>query len=370
LRKSLFILFVFCLCILSCTEEYTHHADNYINELVVQGLISDVPEDCEVQLFRSVDFNSQDILSEKDAIVYVTDNNGDICEFNEIKDGIYKPTKNWKAEKNNDYFLTIVTKNGSEYVSEIVSLNSVPRIDSIYAVYSEVYSFQESKYIKGINICVDFSWENGKDYFLRWNYIETIKIWQKWQALNLPNVSYDPCWQDQRSTEVVIFDTKKAQSNSVKQFTVKHLTEFNYQPYFGFSIQITQNSINKKVYNFWQMVKENSEKNGSLYGNIPYTAIGNIECNTDHNKKVFGYFDAYSNVKKRLYLKAPIFDIPFTDINVGCEARTVLPSELNSWLLENAFFLSQYTYTLSRRCVDCTAYENSTREKPDFWDYL
>ncbi len=369
MRKSLFILFVFCLFILSCTEEYSYHADNYINELVVQGLISDISEDCEVRLVRSSRYNDYEVTDESNAIVYVTDNNGEIIPFTEKEAGVYIPVdENFLGILGNDYYLTVETVEGTEYVSDIVTLNKVPQIDSVYSVYKEIYSFEKKKYIKGIDVCIDFSWDEGKDYFLRWDYIETIKIWPRWEAINI-EAPYAPCWQEKNSSKVITFDTKEVLSNSVKQFTVIHLSEYDYQPYYGYSVLIRQSSIDKKVYDFWQMVKDNSEENGSLFDNIPYSAIGNMECNTDEDKRVFGYFSASSVAKRRTYLKAPIFKIPFMDINEGCIATSVLPSELNSWLLNNAYFLSPYTYTLSRRCVDCEYYHNSIREKPDFWDY-
>jgi hypothetical protein len=369
LKKSLSIIIFYSLCLFSCTEEYSHQADDYINELVVQGLISDVAENCEVRLSRSLRYNDYEFVNESNALVYVSDNYGEIITFEEKEDGVYIPEdKNWKAKTFNEYYLTIITEDGNEFVSEQVTLYDVPVIDSVYALYNEIYSFDNNEYIKGIDICVDFSWEEGKEYFLRWDYIETIKIWPRWEAINI-EAPYTPCWQEKNSTKILTFDTNEVESSSVKKKPVIHLSEYDYQPHFGYSVLIRQSSINKKVYDFWQMVKDNSENNGDLFDNIPYSAVGNIECVSNQSKRVFGYFSASSQVKKRIYIKAPIFEIPFTDINEGCTAKSVLPSELNSWLEENAYFLSPNTFTLTRRCVDCTAYANSTREKPDFWDY-
>jgi Domain of unknown function (DUF4249) len=368
--KITLIILVFTFSI-SCIEEYDYSSEAYEKVLAIQGIVTDNYESTEVILSRSLHLSEESFIVESDAIVYVTDNNGDIIIFTETEPGVYKPSDiNFSGVLNNEYFLTVQTKDGSEYISDIVTLNAVPEIDSLYHVYNEIYSFEEERYIKGIDICVDTHWDEENEYFLRWDYIETIKFWQKWESKDIPNAPYEECWQTKYSKNVVVEETSLFENNRIVKYPVIHFDEYDYEPHYGYSVLIRQHTINESVYKFWEMVKENTEDNGSIFANVPYSPVSNIRCNSNEEKKVYGYFDATCSSEKRFYIKAPVYDIPFADINDHCIATAV---NYEVWQnLGNAFIIDStdnVVYTKQRECVDCTSYERAVRNKPDFWDY-
>jgi hypothetical protein len=367
--KLISLIFVL-LSAISCIDEYEYSAENYDSVLAIQGIVTDTYESTEVILSRSLKLSSEEFIVETDAIVFVTDTKGDIILFTEIKPGIYKPTDtNFSGILNNEYFLTVQTKDGSEYISDIVTLNPVPEIDSIYHIYSETYSFEEEKYIKGVDICIDTKWDEESELYLRWDYIETIKFWQKWETNDLSNSPYSECWQTKYNENVLVEETSIYDNDAIERYPIAHFSEYDYEPQYGLSILVRQHSINESVYKFWEMLKENSEENGNVFAGVPYSPVSNITC-TDSDKKVHGYFDASCSSEKRFYLIAPVYDIPFTDINDDCVATAV---NYEVWRdLDNVYVISSednVVYTRQRECVDCSAYERSQRTKPDFWDY-
>ncbi len=356
---------------ISCIEEYDYSSEAYDRVLAIQGIITDRYESTEVILSKSLRLSEEGFIIESDAIVHVTDSKGNIISFTETEPGIYKPIDiNFSGVLNEEYFLTVQTKDGSEYISDLVTLNEVPEIDSLYHIYNEIYSFEEERYVKGLDICIDAHWDEGKEYFLRWDYIETIKFWQKWESNDVQNAPYAECWQTKYSDNVLVEETSLFENNRLEKYTVVHFDEYDYEPHYGYSILIRQHAINESVYKFWEMVKENSEDNGDIFANVPYSPVSNITCCSDANKKVFGYFDASCSSEKRFYFKAPVYNIPFADINDHCVATAV---NYEVWRdLDNVYVLSSednVVYTKQRECVDCAAYERSNREKPDFWDY-
>jgi hypothetical protein len=366
--SSMFAL-VIMLCI-SCTEEYNFRANSYNNILAVQGEIASDYDHTEVRLSRSTSGFNEDEINESNALVYVTDNDNNIYTFIEIEPGLYKPENiNFSGEISNEFFLTIVTSDGTEYISENVVFNDVPEIDSLYYVYHEIYSFEEENYIKGIDICIDTHWDKEVDYYLYWDYIETIQFWQKWEALGI-EAPYGPCWQTKYANKVKIEETKTHTKNKLTQYEITHIDEYDYQPYYRCRMLVRQRTINKSVYDFWEMVRENNEDIGRVFDKIPYSPLGNIICTSDSDKKVFGYFNAGSVSTKYIYMKAPLFGINFADINDHCKALTTDVSSMFS--LQNAYIISsidKVIYTKKRECVDCAAYENSTRIEPNFWEY-
>ncbi len=356
----------------SCIEEYNYHYDSYDNILAVQGELAADYENTEVKLSRSVNISGKEASDETNALVYVTDKKGSIISFIEIEPGLYKPEDiNFSGEINNEYFLTIETSDGSEYVSDIVTCYDVPEIDSLYYIYHEIYSFEEERYVKGIDICIDTHWDGSDDYYLRWDYIETIQFWQKWESVQAENAPYGPCWQTKYCTNVLIEETKRYDKNELNQYPVIRLDEYDYQPQYRYHVLIRQQTINKSVYDFWEMVRENNEDMGNIFDKIPYSPLGNITCSSDPEKKVLGYFNAGSITTKNIYIKAPVFGINFANINDHC--RTI-NSPIGRQIEEKYVYIitsneSGIFYTKKRECVDCAYYKNSTREKPDFWEY-
>jgi hypothetical protein len=372
-----------------CVEPYDYDQEEYSNILIVQGTISNSNGPYKVYLSRSIALREEKLIKEVNAIVSIIDQFGNIETLTEIEDGLYATDINFKSEIDNEYQLMITTSDMLEYVSEIVKLRKGPDIDSVFVEYKEQYNFEENKNEKGIDIKINTSdFNTDEDIFLKWDYEETWEIKQKWNAKEVDfkeigDVEYffldqntRSCWQVDYSYDIILDNLSTYSSDKIINKKILHLNESSPKPFYGYSILISQKTINKSVYEFWRFLKESNIENGDVFDNIPFNTKSNIQC-CDDNGKVVGYFDASYISQKRMNLKSPIKNVEFKDFNESCIRHT---TNINSFLTEPrnrptfALYViynvleSRISYTSQTRCVDCSISSNLD-EEPDFWIY-
>lgn len=367
---KIFIIFIITtFFIISCIDEYNHNIKDYENILVIQGMITNNDGPYDIFIKKSIPLTGYSSYNEiQDAIVTIRDNNNNEEILTEISPGHYQTSKNGiKGIIGNTYILNVITDDGNVYESDPVTLKEVPKIDSIYPVYKEVYSFEDNKYIKGIELIVETEeWNQGNNYFLRWDYTEVWQTKPKWKAIQTDEEFADTCWQVNSSQETIIENTASYNTNKMKK-SILYIGENSPKPFYKYDIKINQYSINETNYYFWKMLKETSENNGNIYDQVPYSPISNLNCINNENINILGFFDACSVSSKILTLKAPIFDIPFYDFNSVC-TYTNLPledysSDYQGWTYVIEVTQRSITFTFQKYCVDCMEY-STTQYKP------
>ncbi len=389
-RFLLHIVLIFAIITNRCVQPYEHNIDSYENLLVVQGLITNEDGPYEVLLTRTLSIDGDSAIFEEDAIVTIVDQDGNIEVLTEKSPGQYLTRPEFKASMDHEYQLMIRTIDDVEYVSDIVKLLKGPDIDSLYIEYKSAYNFEYDEELEGIEIKLDTKWGDisNENYFLKWDYVATWEIKQKWMANEVEFRNWDDifyfdqnenrksCWSEEQSYDIILEDLSSYNTDELTGKTILHMDETNPRPKYGYSILVKQYAINESVYKFWEFMKENNIDNGSVFDNIPYNPKSNIECNNE-NIKVYGYFDAAYKSVKRLSFKSPVLGIYFQDIYGSCEKQNMTIDEfLNSEYkgFTYAIFVkpellgnpASISFTDQRFCVDCTLFSDS-EVKPDFW---
>ncbi len=380
MKTKFIILFLFISGLFSkCVEPFEHDIQDYQDILVVEGYITSEPGPYTINLSRTVPVNSDKIKKEQEALVRISDNYGNSEILTETSPGVYETSETGiQGVVGRDYTLHINTADGKKYESDPVTLNPVPEIDSLYLTYKESFSFEEGKMIDGIDINIDTKeWSAEKDYYLKWDYEETWKIYPKWPS---DTFGFEPCWNIDYNDDVLIEKSSDFTSNKLTQYPVIHFTEKDYEPFVGYSALIYQYSINKSSFKFWKMVRESSLENGSIFDNVPYNPQSNIYSCDGEEEKVFGYFDAMSVDKKRIYFKSPVLGVEFTYYYDYCDCELQImskPAFYESGHYGEAFIvwedpgmcpLMNVAYTYKQMCIDCSVF-STTDEKPSFWEY-
>ncbi|GEM_PF-2422384 len=386
--RKILLSFIVIITFQTCIEPFDHKIQDYDDLLIVQGIITNQKGPHKVLLTRTLSLNTEDMKYETDAIVTIQDKNGNVEILTEDSPGHYTTRSDFFGEIDNEYQLTIETSDNNVYLSEPVKLRKGPDIENVFTDYREVYSFENDKYEKGIDIKLNTEeFNDDEKIYLKWDYIETWEIKQKWNAkevnfTDFSDVEYfrmdqterKSCWKDDYSYDILLDELSSYQTNNIKNKVIVHLSETSPKPYYGYSILINQYTINKSVYEFWKFLKENNIDNGSVFDNIPYNPASNIEsCNNDLN--VYGYFDATYLSQKRVHLKSPIENVEFVDFNENCNLHVMsIDSFLNAQpnpayaLRVSGDFSIEKTivYSGQRYCVDCSLV-STTEEKPLYW---
>jgi hypothetical protein len=408
LRLRVGILLAIILVICTCIDPYTPNLKGYDSLLTVDALITDSNTSCTVKLTKTMQ-NQNDIPpAVSDASVYLTDDAGNSNTLNNEGGGIYKTdTKEFTGIVGRTYVLHINTSDGNEYESEPGMMQSVSDIDSIYFEKDQQLINNATQSLDGISIYLDS--KGGNNQYYRWSYEETWKfrlpLTKTWNYIKKPFNPDSPilspianvkvfCWKNRKSSEII---TRSANSGSspgiiLKQPVVFIGTDQSDRLIIQYSILITQYSISKKEYDFWNNLQQINEIGGDIFAKQPYTVISNIKNIHNSNERVLGYFQV-SAVKQRrktiayndiIAMNLPLYNYPcqrFTkdrsDVPTGPGSPPPTWDELYSLYCETSDYTFVeplfYSGTLDieklvfarPECSNCQL--TGTSVKPDFW---
>jgi hypothetical protein len=398
--KSILILaavFIFCTCI----DPYTPKLTGYTSLLVVDGLITDANNSYSVRLSRTFQAETAETVKVPDAIVYITDESRNQTDLKYRGNGIYKTdSTGFRGIVGKTYILHIITPEGGEYESEAGLMQSVPDIDSIYIERDQELINNGTGTQAGARIYLDSKEGDGNEYY-RWSYNETWKfkvpLPQKFNYINdttilaVPKIK-DYCWKNKKSDDILIHSVYSGQSGPIKKEPITFIApdksdRFNLQ----YSILVSQYSISKKEYDFWNNMKEVNENGGDIFARQPFTVISNIHNINDPKERVLGYFQVSAVKQKRKTLSfSEIQSLKLPFYNYPCDR---IESEPHDWETEwgpkvtwdqvysiycitstYAFVepkFKPYTNQLdklvftSRECANCEL--TGVSAKPDFW---
>lgn len=362
------VLFLFT----SCTEKFYLEDDSGTSILVVDGKITTQPGPYEVRLFKTVDLIKADSINpERDAIITIHDDKGNMDTFIETAPGIYH-TQNpsFQGKVGTSYWIEIQTSSGIKYESNPETIRPEVSIESIYGIEDDLLLADGNK-ISAVKIQMNAQDPTNQSNYLRWEYNES---WE-WR-----NPYYEPktsnpskiCYPYGRSKNVLIFDGSRQDKKEFFGLTTSTITVEEIKLNYEYFIELSMYSVSLESYEFWKNIQASSQVNGGLYNSIPANSKGNI-CACDSYNPVLGYFEASSvNVKTASFSKAD-FTLKFQDFPPECEDIVMIykdgrPDESifhivrNYWEGEAHVFIVRQNY-----CYDCNF--KYSPNKPSFWPY-
>jgi len=379
MKKYYLIFALFTL--VSCVEEYEPQITGENNMLIIEAMMTDKNEPYEVSLTRSIKLNDFDeIIYEKNAVVVISDQNGNSSTLTEVSDGKYQSNPSELiGELGISYTLTIYTEDGKIFESDPVTLIDVVDIDSVFITYREEYNYEINRMEKGIDINVSTKeWTEDEEYLLKWDFIETSKLVPKYSVMSRPEIPPNrPCYNIEKNNEIITDNTAAYTTNKITKKRIVSFNDDDTKPYFGYSILVRQVALNEAVYQFWEMLEENIEENGDLFDKIPFNPVSNINCVNDEKTKVFGYFNASRVSEQRFSFKPPVFGIYFNNIyDQTCGLISYDLEAFHNYLEGNNMdstdvYVYDYTsgvimFLKNKSCVDCSV-NATTIQEPDYW---
>ena len=383
-----FLLLIFSLIVVGCSEAYNLQTNNYEELLVVEATITNEFKKQEIKITKTSKFENEDVQVESGASVSVNDNKGNSYIFKE-ESGIYVSENEFQAEPNTQYTLSILTSNGKRYESSNQTLTTESKIENITP---EVVNNNEGR---GVEINVKSYDPTNTSKYYRYKYEETYKIiaprWSDTKAvvtgpeeiaLEENSLNTKTCYTTKKSTDIILTSTVNLNEDRVN-FPVRFISDQNYIISHRYSILVTQHVQNLESYNFYRIMKEISGNSGVLSPKQPGILNGNIKCITDNDEKVIGFFDVSSVTSKRIFFNYkdlfPGEEIPpyFTDCtltnylfcfgfsNPPCMGRALI-NGLKDNTLTFFFLNAPIDYLMTPvECGDCTSF--SSNVIPSFW---
>lgn len=378
--QYVFIILIICIAInTSCKKPYDPPAIRADNRfLVIDGtLINSTDSPTVITLSRTVRLTDTTSASspEAGATVSVESNTGRILSFNETPNGIYKSNP-LLLNASDQYRLNITTSSGDRYASDFVEVKQTPPIDSI--------TWQQQNDVM-IYANTHDPLNNTKYY--RWDFTET---WQYRAPLeselgvknglifyvedHLSDQKYN-CWSTDSSTEVLLGSSVALSQDVISMAPIGTVSQNSVKLNVRYSILVKQYAITDKAYQYFQILKKNTENLGSIFDAQPAQLTGNIHSIKNAAEVVIGYFAASSVEQKRLFINNnQVSDWHYLYPGRGCDMITIEQNPVN-YLLYNypdpdysAYYFSGSTGLKINRvsCLDCTL-QGGTNQKPSFW---
>lgn len=360
----------------SCLDPYDPPAiSNPDNLLVVEGIISN--EFSYINLSRTRSFDNDEPLTEQSATVLLESEEGGFSEvMQQTEPGRFVLEASLQTGQR--YRVKINTADQLEFASTYETLLQTPEIDSVSWKYTN----------NGIEVYANTHDPQGNTRYYRWNYQETWEYRANYfssfvyenDELRLREDPVYTCWQTVNSSRILTASTVRLAEDRVAEeplvfYPVDEALRFSIR----YSILVQQYAISKEAFEFWELLKQNTEELGTFFDPQPSQLPGNLRCISNPEVPVVGFISASSVTEKRMFVdnkELPV-KIPSNVLNT-CTLDTIpnTPEELNlafgqmnlAPLLEvlNDFgFIIGYEAS-TQVCGDCRV-RGGTNVMPEFW---
>jgi hypothetical protein len=363
----------------SCREKYTatlKPSDK--SALVVEGFLNAGNGPTTITLTRSYAVNAPgNVPRVTGAQVTVEGNNGTSFSLAETatNSGVYRhPQLTLLNDKL--YRLKIRTTGGKEYLSDYVPVKLSQPIDSInwrwenngVAFFANTHDVaNNSRYYK---------WDYDETWEIITNYYSEIKlVGNTIVHRNMPAEDVSHCWKYDFSRTIMLGSTAQLQSDIAFEIPLFHIAANSERFGVRYSVLVKQSVLTPQAYEYFTLMKKNTEQLGSIFDPLPSELKGNITCLTDPAEQVIGYVTASSQQEKRIFISST--QLPNSNYNFpGCFWRRVPPIidsviKYRPTLMPYAEDLDPLNHVIGYflappLCADCTE-RGGINVKPSYW---
>jgi hypothetical protein len=324
---------------------------------------------------------SKTVQSETNAVVTIEDDANAIIPLTEIKPGIYAAAP-FNLDPAHKYRLSIKTSDAREYLSDYVMVKNSPPIDSV--------GFTAGP--SAMQVYVSSHDATNSTRYYRWDYSETWRF-HSWFNSTVQELDHqiNHCFATDTSTSVLIASTTKLGNDVLSRAPITTVDPVSEKIEEKYSILVKQYALTPDAYAFWENIKKNTQKIGSIFDVLPSQSTTNFHCVTNPGELVVGYLSVGNVSYKRIFITKEQLPATYNPVYPAiCEIDTVFtfhPPE-TPWEKVMTDNYNQHTalYTLVRGlylpppnpfggptaytystvlCVDCTI--RGSRTAPAFW---
>ncbi len=301
-------------CTIACVEPFNLKITTPSEIISIDGNLSDQNREQTIVIKKTLPSNNYGatFLNVEKAKVVVEEDNSNIITCFESKAGTYSLPIGFKTKVGSTYVLKVTLADGTMYQSSIEKMKNTPAITNSTVVFDKKAIKIGDNYSPGHLIYIDSkdNPEKGDNLFWRYKiyenqdvcisceesiYITSPSPLGKCQTLpiyaNTGNV-FDyicsgKCWEIFYSKEINVASDNFSNGNEIKNRLIAQVPFYQNQ---GFLIEVSQQNIDTKAFQFLKQLVEQNQNNGSLIDAPPSPLIGNIKNVNNPKEAVGGYF--------------------------------------------------------------------------------
>lgn len=358
INKLIGYIGIICLLFLgSCIDEIDFEIEEeVIKKTVIQGsVIAGEPSVISVSVGKSADFitanNGSPIV---DAEVLIRDKNGASLIINPSESGKYEAEwvndAAFSIETGKSYQLSVTLRSGEEYLSTFEPLISVPKVTQVDVVFETRQELNEEENIVQVPY-VEFlvhtplrpAPDQPKTY-LKWDLEGNYRFKEIPAAIPFESKT---CFYFEKMSlgKVLTISELDLNQEYLSQYFVMD-TRANHRFANGFYLTVIQQSLSRKAYEYWNMVKQVSERTGSIFEAPPGKIISNIHNENDPEEEILGYFYLTQTDTLRRLIKPADAGSP----REFCFGKVRMEGDRDT-----------------TSCEDCLRFPSSTITQPEWW---
>jgi len=374
-----YILYIIAVISLTtCKTPYTPAPITAVNNyLVVEGFIN-ISDSTYINLSRTVGvMSASTVHPELKAIISIESNTGGSYPLSELGNGVYGGP-NYNLSAANQYRVRIKTSNGNTYTSNFVQTSIAPPIDSV------IWQAQGD----GLHVSINTQDAKNSTKYFRWDYYETWEFYTFATSSAIYNgVTLVPrtpaqqnhhCWGYDSNASVLLASTATLSNQDIAlNEPITFIPISSEKLSWEYSILVKQYALTTDAYEYWTLLKKNTEQLGSIFDAQPSASIGNLQNVNNPAEPVIGYISAGTVSQTRIFinrytqLPQPYYVAYFDNDpynQYSCNLDTGLPPASAIWGLKPEIIAATGTDGSGYEppaCADCTLRGSST--KPSYW---
>lgn len=378
MKRSIYIWMVVLVitCLHACKEPYFPEVIEAPNSfLVVDGMVKVGGDSTIIRLTRTRNLvDSNVVVTENEAFVVLEGDKGGYFVFSRLGNGYYG-TSPLTLNKDEKFSLKILTRDNKEYRSAFIPVKPTPVIDSV-------------SWVRDTSITVRVSTHDpaGNSRFYRWEFEETWEYNSFYESilgydygLNQtffldPKDYLNRCWSSERSTAILLASTNNQAEDVVENLPVTTIVQGSDKASVRYSILVKQYALTKEAFEYWQLLRKNTNELGSIFGNQPAELISNLKCVSNPDEPVVGFVSISSVQQKRMFIRKGELSGWYPDYSLQtlCVPKIVTPDSVAYYMQRNRNLMQAYNITgggtalADKRCIDCRIKGGSTK-MPTYW---
>jgi len=383
MRRFNYILTVLLmLATFACKERFNPpEVDTNLNYLTVEGLINTSGVDSTIiRVSRTVKLTNKTTLQpELKAILTIESSDNTIKRnLTERSFGVYYALP-FALDATKQYRLRIKTAAGKEYVSDFTEVKVSPPID-------EVGFDAQTTGEPGIQIYANTRDATNKSRYYKWDFVEIYEFDSRvYTGYIADNRNIRPrnsitediftCWRTVNSNTIVLASTAKLTNDVLNKTPIERISPNNERLSKKYSILVNQQVLTKDAFDFWEILRKNTEQVGSIFDAQPSQLQGNIHSVSNPDEIVIGYISAGTVQHKRIFIDPAAIPREFRYIKPPtCPFDTIKVQDYSGFYSGYQIPIlpvydgpgAQIGYlTTSTACIDCTL--RGTNIRPSFW---
>ncbi|HEX7847497.1 MAG TPA: DUF4249 domain-containing protein, partial [Chitinophagaceae bacterium] len=342
--------------------------------LIVEGVLN-VGGATTIRISRSTGINSTGLAPELNAQVFVEGKDNTTRTVPGTGGGNYS-SANLNLELSKEYRVRIRTTSGKEYLSAYVIARETPAIDSI--------GWRRDN--EGVRLYVNTHDATNATRYYRWDYEETWEIQSYFNSIYIYNRNTNTIrerlfselvrrgWKYNNSSSILLASSARLQSDIIFEAPLRFIGNNDEKLAIRYSILLRQYALDKEAYDFFELMKKNTESIGTIFDPQPSEIRGNISCVTDPDELVIGFITASTITEKRIFISNA--QLPGWRYFESCQTQNVRnhPDSIKAAFLAGQLepydgdipILPLYYYASAPTCVDVTK-RGASLIQPSYW---